>query len=214
MIGWNPPNLTINATNVSEAVHKQWPAQFRTSHSASLEQHTCDYALTKFEYGCSQDNLSKFKHVHFMIFTIPVWLALMNMHNDKWQIMYQDWYIWQMTKMLNGKLCVQLTHTKKGCKWNDMPIHTHYQNITCSALLSWLMVSNYNKVYLACIFLNSYIASYNAYAYTPQKFLSKCGQSTHKDRKSKTRGICERRNKHTKHDRKKWRNIHYKDHRE
>ena len=36
---------------------------------------------------------------------------------------------------------------KKGCKWNDMPIHSHYQNITCLASLSWLMVSNYNKVY-------------------------------------------------------------------
>ena len=34
-----------------------------------------------------------------------------------------------------------LTHTKKGCKWNDMPIHTHYQYITCLTLLSWLMTS-------------------------------------------------------------------------
>ena len=48
-------------------------------------------------------------------------------------------------KMQNGKLCVQLTHTKKGCKWNDMPIHSHYQNITCLALLSWLMVSNITR---------------------------------------------------------------------
>ena len=34
-------------------------------------------------------------------------------------------------KMQDGKLCVQLTDTKKDAKWNDMPIHTHYQNITC-----------------------------------------------------------------------------------
>ena len=26
----------------------KWPAQFKASHSASLIQHTCDYALTKF----------------------------------------------------------------------------------------------------------------------------------------------------------------------
>ena len=72
-----------------EAVYKQWPAQFKTSLSASLKQHMCDYALTEFKFSFSQDNLSKSKHVLFMNYTIPVLLALMNMHNGKWQIMYQ-----------------------------------------------------------------------------------------------------------------------------
>ena len=48
-------------------------------------------------------------------------------------------------KVQDGKLCVQLTHTKKGYKWNDMPIHTHYHNITCLTLLSWPMTSNIIK---------------------------------------------------------------------
>ena len=127
MIGWNPPNITIITINVPEAVYKQWPAQFKTSHSASLIQHTCDYALTKFKCGFSQGNLSKFKHVLFMIYTIPVQLALMNMHNGKWQIMYQGWYIWKVTKCkmenyvsnwhiqkedANGMIC-QYTHIIK-----------------------------------------------------------------------------------------------------
>ena len=50
MIGWNPPNYTIIAINVPEAVYKQWPAHFKTSHSASLIQHMCDYALTEFQF--------------------------------------------------------------------------------------------------------------------------------------------------------------------
>ena len=52
-------------------------------------QHMCDYALTNVNYGFSQDNLSKSKHVHFMIYTIPMSLALNEMLNDKCQIVYQ-----------------------------------------------------------------------------------------------------------------------------
>ena len=47
MIGGNPPNLTIIAINVAEAVLQTMACTFKTSHSASLKQHTCDYALIK-----------------------------------------------------------------------------------------------------------------------------------------------------------------------
>ena len=47
-----------------------------------------------------------------------------------------------MTDDKNAKwqtMCPTDTY-KKRMQMNDMPIPTHYQNITCSALLSWLMV--------------------------------------------------------------------------
>ena len=73
-------------------------------------------------------------------------------------------------KMQNGKLCVQLTHTKKRCKWNDMPIHTHYQSTTCLAELSWLMTSNIIKYIKYTISQNTHIAAYDKmHMHTPPK---------------------------------------------
>ena len=43
-------------------------------------------------------------------------------------------------------MCLSDTY-KKGCKWNDMPIHIHYLYQTCLPLLSWLMIS-YMIIYI------------------------------------------------------------------
>ena len=51
-----------------------------------------------------------------------------------------------------------------------MPIHTHYQNITCLTLLSWPMVTTIVK-YITCIPISEHMygAAYNTYAPTPPK---------------------------------------------
>ena len=84
-------------------------------------------------------------------------------------------------KMQDGKLCAQLTHTKKGCKWNDIPIHTHYQNITCLTLLPWLMISNIMR-YIKCTYFKIHIWLHmiKCICTHPQKFSSKHGENSHK----------------------------------
>ena len=104
-------------------------------------------------------------------------------------------------KMQNGKLCVQLTHTKKGCKWNDMPIHTHYQNITCLTLLSWLMTSNIIK-YVKYTYFKIHIWLHMIKCictHPPKVFIQAWIKHTQMGRR-KTRGRCESRNRHTKHN--------------
>ena len=122
------------------------------------------------QLGFSQDTLSKFKYVLFINCTISMWLALIDMQNDKWQIIYQtDTYEgWQNAKMANY---VSIWHIqKKGCKWDDMPIHIHYLYITCLTLLSWLMISSMIIYIMVNIFQNAHIAAYvETHAYIPPK---------------------------------------------
>ena len=67
-------------------------------------------------------------------------------------------------------MCLPDTY-KKGCKWNDMPILTHYQYITCLTLLSWLMISYIKNLYQVHIFQNAHIAAYNEiHMPTPPKY--------------------------------------------
>ena len=93
-------------------------------------------------------------------------------------------------KMQNSKLCVQWTHTKKGCKWNDMPMHTHYQNITCLTLLSWLMISNMTK-FVKYTHVKIHIWLHMMHMHTPPKGFHLSMDKTHTKGKSKARGICE-----------------------
>ena len=62
-----------------------------------------------------------------------------------------------------------------------MPIHTHYQNITCLTLLSWPMVTTIVK-YIKCIPISEHMygAAYNTYAPTPPKSFHPSVKKTHK----------------------------------
>ena len=71
-------------------------------------------------------------------------------------------------QMQNDKLCVYMTHTEKGCKWNDMPIHIYYLYLACLPLLFLANDIIYDNLYDANVFQNTHIAAYGrTHMHTP-----------------------------------------------